>query len=178
MYTQNSCTHSRKHEREVTSKWRHSVGSFTSYPFQLEMMLENDNTPRRVERSTQVIRVTNTRRTLEWLKSEQARVGHIETQCACTAAVTKSQGAHTCYSSDVPFYNSFFTDTLYHVEQCTLLLLPQQVDIQCTETNSNTTYIDIAVFVFRVSILILSVQCVPIIKFQWSFVLHIINEFY
>ena len=46
------------------------------------------------------------------LKSEQARVEHIEAQCACTAAATKSQGAHACYSSDVPFYNSFFTYTL------------------------------------------------------------------
>ena len=55
------------------------------------------------------------------LKSEQARVGHIEPQCACTAAATKIQGAHTCYSSDVPFYNSFFTDTLYQGGQCTLL---------------------------------------------------------
>ena len=55
------------------------------------------------------------------LKSEQARVGQIEAQCACTAAVTKSQGAHACYSSDVPFYNSFFTDSLYPGEQCTLL---------------------------------------------------------
>ena len=36
--------------------------------------------------------------------------------------------------------------------------------------------IDIAVFVSRVSMLILSVKCVPMIKFQWSFVLHIINE--
>jgi len=31
----NSCTNSRKHERDVTSKWRHSAGSFTSYPFQM-----------------------------------------------------------------------------------------------------------------------------------------------
>ena len=69
-------------------------------------------------------------------------------------------------SSDVPFYNSFFTDTLYHGEQCTLLELPQKVDIHCIETKLNTTYIDIAVFVFRVSMLILSVKCVPMIEFQ------------
>ena len=49
------------------------------------------------------------------LKSEQARVGHIEAQCAFTAAVTQSQGAHACNSSDVPFYNSFFTDTLMYI---------------------------------------------------------------
>jgi len=55
------------------------------------------------------------------LKSEQVRVGHIEAHCAYTAAATKYQGAHACYSSDVPFYNSFFTDTLYHGEKCTLL---------------------------------------------------------
>ena len=55
------------------------------------------------------------------LKSKQARVRHIEAQCACTAAATKYQRAHACYSSDVPLYNSFFTDTLYHWEQCTLL---------------------------------------------------------
>ena len=54
------------------------------------------------------------------LKSEQVRVGHIEAQCACTAAATKSQGSHAyIYSSDLPFYNSFFIDTLYHGEQCT-----------------------------------------------------------
>ena len=45
------------------------------------------------------------------LKHEQARVGHIEVQCACPIAATQSQGPHTCYSSDVPFYNSFFIDT-------------------------------------------------------------------
>jgi len=28
---------------------------------------------------------------------------------------------NACYQSDVPFYNSFFTDTLYHGEWCTLL---------------------------------------------------------
>jgi len=31
----NNCAHSMQHERDVTSKWRHSVGYFTSYPFQL-----------------------------------------------------------------------------------------------------------------------------------------------
>ena len=81
----------------------------------------------------------------------------------CTS---NTSNKHSRYSSDVPFYDSFFTDTLYHGEQCTLLELPQKVDIHCIETKLNTTYIDIAVFVFRVSILILSVQCVPIIKFQ------------
>ena len=75
------------------------------------------------------------------LKSEQARVRHIEAQCACPAAASQCQGAHACYSSDVPFYNSFFTDTLYNGEQCTMLLLPQQVDIQCGETKLNTTYV-------------------------------------
>ena len=62
----------------------------------------------------------------------------------CTAAATKSQGAHARYSSDVPFYNSFFTDTLYHVEQCALLLLSQQVDIQCMETKLITYSANIA----------------------------------
>ena len=76
-------------------------------------VIAKDNTPRHAH----VILVTIKRRTLQWpaqsmdLKSEQARVGHIEAQCACTAAATKSQGAHECYSSDVSFYNSFFTDT-------------------------------------------------------------------
>jgi len=78
------------------------------------------------------------------LISEQARVGHIE----------------------VPFYNSFFTDTLYHGEQCAWLLLQQQVDIQCIETKLNTTFIDIAVFVFSVPMLTLSVKFVPMIKFH------------
>ena len=36
------------------------------------------------------------------LKSEQALMGHIEAQCVCPAAATKSQGAHACYSSYVP----------------------------------------------------------------------------
>ena len=55
------------------------------------------------------------------LRSDQARVCHIEAQCAYGAAVTQSQRAQACYSSDVPLYNSFFTDTLYHGKQCTLL---------------------------------------------------------
>jgi len=45
------------------------------------------------------------------------------------------------------------------------------------ETKLNTTYIDIAVFGFRVSMLILSGMCVPMI-FQWNFVLHFSNELY
>ena len=40
-------------------------------------------------------------------------MGHIEAQCTCTDAATQSQGA--CYSSDVPFYDSFFTDTLMYI---------------------------------------------------------------
>jgi len=119
--------------------------------------------------------------TIYRLKSEQARVEPIEAQCACPAAATQSPRAHVCYSSDVPLYNSFSTYTLCHGEQCTLLLLPQHVviiRIQCIETNLNTTYIDIAVFVFRVSMLILSVKCVPMIEFQGSFVLHIRNKLY
>jgi len=40
------------------------------------------------------------------------------------------------------------------------------VVIQSIETKLNTTYIDIAVFVSRVSMLIVSVKCVPMIKFQ------------
>ena len=83
------------------------------------MMLVKDNTPRHSARSTQVILVTN-KHTKYGLKLNP-RVGHFEAQCACTAAATQSQGAHACYSSDVPFYNSFFTDSLYHGEQCTLL---------------------------------------------------------
>jgi len=75
------------------------------------MMLAKENTPRYATRSTHVIiLVTNKRRTLQWPAqsmekvSEKARVGHIEAQSACKDGVTKSQGAHACYSSDVPFY--------------------------------------------------------------------------
>jgi len=34
-------------------------------------------------------------------KSYRALVGPIKTQGLCTAAATKSQGAHACYSSNV-----------------------------------------------------------------------------
>ena len=65
------------------------------------------------------------------LKYKQVRVGHIEAQCTCTAAATKSQGAHAYYSSDVPLYNSFFTDTLYHGEQ---------IIVHCCNCHSRWTY--------------------------------------
>jgi len=54
------------------------------------------------------------------LNSEQARVGHIEAQCVCTAAVTKSQGARELnarYSSAVPIYNRFLTYTFISWEE-------------------------------------------------------------
>ena len=69
-------------------------------------------------------------------------------------------------------YNSTTASSQIHYimgEQCTVLELPQQVHIQWIETKLNTTYIDIAVFVFRVSMLILSVKCVPIIKFCFTY---------
>mgnify|MGYP000346717233 CR=1 FL=1 len=94
--------------------------------FNRDVMLAKDNTPvKRLEAHTLYCNkqtpTTPIACTNYGLKSEQARVGHIEAQCACTAAANKSQGAHACYSSDVPFYNSLFTDTLYHGKQCTLL---------------------------------------------------------
>ena len=97
---------------------------FYLMPVSIVMMLAKDNTPCHAARSTQVILVTNKHSngcTKYGLKSDQARMVHIGGQCACTAAATKSQGAQAFYSSHAPFYNSFFTDTLYHGEQCTLL---------------------------------------------------------
>jgi len=47
----------------------------------------------------------------------------IEAQGSCTAAATKSQGAHVCYSSDVPFYNNFFTYALYPGETMYLVVI-------------------------------------------------------
>ena len=118
MYTQNTCTHSRKHERVVTSKWYHSVGSFTPYPFQSWYDVGKGWHTSHAARSTHVILVTNKRRTLQWCaQSMDLNPSKFVSQCACTAAATKSQGAHACYSSDVPLYNSYFTDTLYHGEQ-------------------------------------------------------------
>ena len=51
------------------------------------------------------MRVANNVHKLRCKKSEfetyRPLVGPIETQGSCTAAATKSQGAHACYSSDV-----------------------------------------------------------------------------
>ena len=52
-------THSRKHDRDVTSEWRHSVGSLPHLRFNRDMMLAKDNTPCHADRSTQVMPVTN-----------------------------------------------------------------------------------------------------------------------
>jgi len=51
-------------------------------------------------------------------------VGPTETQGSCTAATTKSQEAHVCYSSEWcvrPFHNSIFIDTFYQWVHSTLL---------------------------------------------------------
>ena len=85
--------------------------------FNRDMTLAKETTPCNAVRSTQVILVPNNAENTQMactkygLKPEQARVGHIEVQCACPIAATQSQEPHTCYSSDVPFYNSFFIDT-------------------------------------------------------------------
>ena len=120
------CMHARTHAREVTSKIRPVL--LPHIRFNRDMMLANHNTPRTATRSTHVILVTNKCRTLQWPAqsmdfnpSKHVWAQYIEAQCTCTAAATKSQGAHAYYSSDVPLYNSFFTDSLYHGEQCTLL---------------------------------------------------------
>jgi len=55
--------------------------------FNRDKMLAKDNTPRHAARSTQVILVTNKRRHSNGLHK---------------VWTTKSQGAHACYSSDVP----------------------------------------------------------------------------
>jgi len=57
-------------------------------------------------RSTLLMFVANNVQKLRWpqksgFKSYRPRVGPIEMHGSCTAAATKSQGAHACYSSDV-----------------------------------------------------------------------------
>ena len=72
-------------------------------------------------------------------------------------------GPHACYSSDVPFYNRFFTDTLYQGEQCTVIATAGGHTKYWNKLN--ITCIDIAFcFLFRVFMLILSVKFVDMIK--------------
>ena len=69
----------------------------------LSKMLARDYASCHATRSTLVILVANNVKTLRCpaFKSYRPLVGPIETQGSCTAAATKSQGAHACYSSDV-----------------------------------------------------------------------------
>ena len=73
----------------------------------LGMMLARDLSSYHAARSTLVMLVTNNVQKLRWpatksgFKSYRPLVGPIETLGSCTAAATKSQGVHACYSSDV-----------------------------------------------------------------------------
>jgi len=73
----------------------------------LGMKLARDYASCHVARSTLVMMVSNNVQTTQMackksgFKSYRPLVGPIETQGSCTAAATKSQGAHACYSSDV-----------------------------------------------------------------------------
>ena len=72
----------------------------------LGMKLARDYASCHVARSTLVMMVANNVQTTQMackksgFKSYRPLVGPIETQGSCTAAATKSQGAHACYSSD------------------------------------------------------------------------------
>ena len=87
---------SRKHNCDEVSKWRHSVGS-SSYPYHWcwHGIKHHD-----AARSTLVLLVAiNVQTKLKWFKSYRPLVGPIDTHGSCTAAETKSEGAHSCYSS-------------------------------------------------------------------------------
>ena len=98
--------HSSKHNCNEVSKWRHLVGSSSSYPCQsqydvgtgLRIMsrgYKHANNACSKHAKTQMACKQFV------FKSYRPHVGPIETQGSCTAAVTKSYGAHACYSSDV-----------------------------------------------------------------------------
>ena len=139
------------------------------------MMLAKGNTPRHAARSTHVILVTNKRRTLQWPAQSMdlnpsKHVWDILKRNVLAQPLQPNLRELTRVTHQM--YNSTTASSQIHYimgEQCTVLELPQQVDIQWIETKLNTTYIDIAVFVFRVSMLILSVKCVPIIKFCFTY---------
>ena len=86
------CNHSRIPNCDEVSKWRHSVGS-SSYPCQsrydIDIACHAACTKQRAK--TQ----------MACKKSGFKSYQPIETQGSCIAAVTKSQEAHACYSSDV-----------------------------------------------------------------------------
>ena len=94
---------------------------FFIYRANLGIMLARDYAYCHMARSTIVILVANNvqklRRPAKSLnfKSYQPLVGPTEMQGSCTAAATKSQGAHACYSSDGKrsFHNSIFIETFY-----------------------------------------------------------------
>ena len=104
-----SCT--RNHSRYITlMRYRNdvilSVLPLLPIRANLGMMLTRDYVSCHADRNTRVIFVANNVQKLmackkSGFKSYRPLIGPIETQCSCTAAVTKSQGAHARYSSDM-----------------------------------------------------------------------------
>ena len=116
------------------------------------MMLTKDNTPRQADTGTQVILVTNKRRTLQWpahsmdlnpskyvwdILKRIVRVQPLQPNLKELTFVTH----HMCHSTTV-------SSQIHYI------------------IGNNVHYIHIGVFVFMVSMLTLYVKCVPMIKFQ------------
>jgi len=74
-------------------------------------------------------------------KSYPPLVGPFGTLGSCIAAVTKFQGAHACYLSDVCGHSTtaYFIDTFYQGVYGYLVYMRHQVDVQSIETKLNTT---------------------------------------
>jgi len=120
--------------------------------FNRDMMLTKDNTPRQADTGTQVILVTNKRRTLQWpahsmdlnpckhswdILKRIVRVQPLQPNLKELTFVTH----HMCHSTTV-------SSQIHYI------------------IGNNVHYIHIGVFVFMVSMLTLYVKCVPMIKFQ------------
>ena len=122
-YVNSKCNHSREHNYNEVLKWRHSVGSSSSYPYQSRYKHTSNACSKQRAKIQMACEKSG-------FKSDRPLVGPIETQCSCRTAATKSQGAHVCYSSDT----CGLFHTFYQWEHG-LLLMRYQVDVQSIETN-------------------------------------------
>ena len=166
------CNHSRKHNCNEVSKWRHSIGSSSSYPCQSRYDVgtgllimssgkkHNSNAcSKQLAKSQMACKKSGFDCLLDLLKvcaqplqlnlRELTRVIH---QSRSPAGVWHYWKIDRCVR---PFHNSTFIDTFYQWVHGTLLYMRHQVDVQSVETKLNTTWYDCAAFVLRVSMLTL-----------------------
>ena len=117
--------HSSKHNCDEVSKWRHLVGSSSSYPCQSQYDV---GTGLRImsrgykHASNACSKHAKTQMACKQFvfKSYRPHVGPIETQGSCTATTTKSYGAHACYLSDVCDHSTIVYSMTHFINEYTV----------------------------------------------------------